>query len=703
MSKQELNKNDEQKKWGKVTRRDFIKYSVGTAAFISLGTFGYGCSGNGGGGGGTQILQYPIDSTVVKTTERMISFPYTPASAVPTPGVMPNPADPPKSPNGGTALTWDKLSQVSAYDSLGYGAWAFGAPLPIIKRTDIMPKGYDPASVTKKTRFLNFVSMSDIHLTDKEAPNQLIYLQQGNPGFSGQNTSIYSPIMVYTPHVFDAAIQTVNALHKKDPFDFFISLGDACNSSLYNELRWYIDIIDGKVITPSSGAHIGADTVDYQMPFKAAGLDPSIPLYQALGNHDHFMIGSFPVYADPNVPLGNTYISDTVWSVPKELLIPDPKTFPAMFSNRNLVDPTLTKYYGGVIDGSKLSGSIIDLGPIGNYSTPPKVAADPNRRALMKTEWISEFFNSTSSPAGHGFGLVDPSKPAGFACYSFVPKSNIPLKIIVLDDTQNEDDGSVDIHGHGFLDPIRWAWLQAELAAGKAANQLMIIAAHIPIAVSNIANETEWWLGGNKNDTTKLGDPSTTTQNAVDIVGLVNALWNTQNVLMWISGHRHVNVVKGFPHATDPEKGFWQVETSSLHDFPQQFRTFEIYLNSDYTISIETVNVDPAVAEGTPAATSRKYAIAAQQIVQNTAVIGNSVNYDVQPNTSIALPTMDPSRAQGTPGIPTDKDTYKDLTIQFVDLSKLPTNKVPFNASYNAQLFKQLSPAMKARMQALFP
>ena len=44
---------------------------------------------------------------------------------------------------------------------------------------------------------------------------------------------------------------------------------------------------------------------------------------------------------------------------------------------------------------------------------------------------------------------------------SFVPRSDVPLKVkvIVLDDTQREDDGSVDIHSHGFLDEARWAWL----------------------------------------------------------------------------------------------------------------------------------------------------------------------------------------------------------------------------------------------------
>ena len=40
---------------------------------------------------------------------------------------------------------------------------------------------------------------------------------------------------------------------------------------------------------------LGADTIDYQKPYKAAGLDKTIPWYQALGNHDHFWIGSIPV------------------------------------------------------------------------------------------------------------------------------------------------------------------------------------------------------------------------------------------------------------------------------------------------------------------------------------------------------------------------------------------------------------------------
>jgi len=705
MSNEDQNQNTEQKKSGEVTRREFMKYSAGTVACLSLGSLPYGC---GSSNDAPPVAGYPIDGTVVKTTERMIDFPYIAASAAPQPGQMPGPADPPdpafpaSSPNGGTALTWDKLCQIQDYDRLGYGKWIYvDWPLPLVERTDIMPAGYKAESVTPKRKLLNFFAMTDIHLTDKEAPNQLIYLQQSLPGFAGQNSSIYSGVMLYTPQVFDAAIQTANALHKKDSFDFMISLGDVCNTSMYNELRWYLDIIDGKVITPSSGAHLGADTVDYQKPFKAAGLDKTIPFYQALGNHDHFMIGSFPVYETAG--LAESYISDTVWSVSNDLLTPATITTPAIFPaniNKNRLNDPNDSYYQGVIDGTTPYGTIKYAGTI---ATAPEVVADPDRRSLHRTEWIQEFFNSTTSPVGHGFNLVTSDKNfslvsaadrAGFACYSFVPKATVPLKVIVLDDTQREDDDSVDIHGHGFLDASRWAWLQAELADGQAANQLMIIACHIPICVTNVGTELEWWLGAH-------GDPSTTTTNACTITELVTTLQNTTNLLMWIAGHRHVNHVKAFKSpdpANAPEKGFWQVESSSLRDFPQQFRTFEIFINSDYTVSIEAVNVDIAVKEGTPAATSRKYAVATQQILQNP-LKGNPPNY--QTMYGVDFGPVDPTRARGgDPAVQHSGDAYTDPSIQFVDLT---SKGVPYNASYNAQLFKQLSPAMKAHLQTLFP
>jgi metallophosphoesterase (TIGR03768 family) len=640
-----------------ITRRNILKGAAGAIVSVYLGVFNTGC------GDGTQYAWYPIDSSVLKTTDQMLSFPI--------------PAQP-AGPNSGIGLCMTELPKISQYAKYGYGNYTIGGGLAIQQRFDIMPVGYGSQLPSRLKQLANFFAISDIHITDKEAPNQIIYLQQEDPVYGASGTALYSPIMLYTTHVLDAAIQTINALHEKSPFDFGISLGDTCNSTQYNELRWYIDIIDGKVITPSSGAHLGASNIDYQKPFKAAGLNKAIPWYQTMGNHDHFFIGSVPVDADPTLQLRQSYLSNKIWAS-GDVLAPNSGKFPCIFDTSASIKQRT--FYMGVLDGSTPDGDIKGAGSVATMGAAPTVAADPNRRSLLRSEWIEEFFNTSSSPVGHGLNLVDSSMGSGFTCYSFVPKSEIPLKIIVLDDTQSETDGSRDIHGHGFLDAARWNWLQAELASGQAANQLMIIAAHVPIAVMNIGSEMEWWESAL--------DPNATVQNAVSLTNLVAVLQNTPNLLMWMAGHRHLNTVKAFlpPSGGSPQNGFWQVETCSLREFPQQLRTFEIYLNSDYTISIVTVNVDPAVKDGTPAAKSRAYSIAAQQIIQSDKRL-NCANLQ-KAYSVIPVDTMDPTRPQ---------DGTTDPTIIYGS----PAG-VPYCASYNAELFKQLSPTMVSVLQTQFP
>jgi len=639
---------------GEMGRREFLGYSGSV-----LGALSFGALSSPQTAFASTPPTYPIDSTVVTTRERTIAFPAT------LPG-----------------LAKTQIDQVDQYAKFGYGAWTYGAPLPVATRVDLLPAGAAPRSEEKKAKLLRFFAFTDVHITDKEAPNQLIAFQQTEP-FATTNSSIYSPVMLSTTHVLDAAIQTVNALHKSDPFDFGVMLGDASNNPTHLELRWYIDVFDGKRITPSSGAHVGADKIDYQKPFKAAGLDRSIPWYQVVGNHDHFYLGSFPLdEGDPT--FRSTYVAGAVWAIGDALAL---KTtdFPVLCDVAGF--KTKPAFYPGLLDGSTPFGTIIKAGPAADpafAAGAPKVVADPNRRALDKPAWIGEFFHTTTQPVGHGFHLTRKSRfgrrDPGFGCYSFAPKAHLPLKVIVLDDTQVSDDGSHDIHGHGYLDAARWAWLKDELDAGQANHQLMIVAAHVPIAVAPIGSEVEWW------GETKGIAPDK--RNAVALDELIDKLRATPNLLMWIAGHRHVNTVKAFASddPSKPERGFWQVETSSLRDFPQQFRTFDLYLNDDDTISIVTLNVDPAVAEGSPAAKSRRYGIAVQQILQN----------DVHPNErnlsaieGHPLPTMDPSRPQ---------NDQPDPTIKLVDLSAA-TPPVPYNGSYNAELLKPLSREMAAALR----
>ena len=504
--------------------------------------------------------------------------------------------------------------EISKYKQNGYGNWHYGPGIDFVKRLDIMPTNYSGASANNTTRLLNFFTITDIHITDKETPAQAIYF-----GYKGGISSGYSGVMLYTTQVLDAAVQTINALHKKDPFDFGISLGDTCNNIQYNELRWYIDVLDGKNINPDSGVKddpVPGPHNDYQDEYKAAGLNKTIKWYQTLGNHDHFWMGFLP----PNDYIRQSLIGEDI------LNLGNPFIDPLGVDSRG--------FYIGSIDGRTPYGDIIGVGPVANFTTPPKVlAADPNRHALSRKEWISEFFNTSSSPKGHGFNQSNVE--TGFACYAFEPNSSLPIKVIVLDDTQRDNDsndpdtlgyghGSLG-YGHGSLDSERYNWLVKELDKGQAEGKLMIIAAHIPIGVEPAGSMAGW--------------------NSSAEAELIAKLHTYPNLVLWIAGHRHYNTVTALksPDAAHPELGFWEVETSSLRDFPQQFRTFQIVRNSDNTVSIFTSDVDPAVKDGSLAAISRSYGIAAQELFNNS-------------------------------------------------ISLLPTG------SYNAELVKQLTPEMQAKL-----
>jgi hypothetical protein len=454
-------------------------------------------------------------------------------------------------------------SAVSNYAVYGYSSWQWGPGENEGQQLTNMPAGYTGA--TNAARLLSFLSISEAHITDKETPCQAIYLAY--QGGTNSPSACYSPVMLYTTQVLDAAIRTANAVNRLTPFDFALSLGDDANGPQYNELRWFINVVDGQYITPSSGTNAGADTIDYQKPFQAAGLDPAIPWYAVLGNHDHFWMGGLPVVASQEY-----------------------------FTNTDVL--RLGDNYMGTIDGSTPYGDVIDVGSVTNFivggvTNTPMVAADTNRYSLTTSNWMREFFNTTSKPIGHGFSETNVT--SNFACYSFQPRTNLPVKVIVLDDTMSDKDFAIG--EQGCLDPKRFNWLVKELDHGQAHDQLMIIAAHVPLELI----DTNSTIG---------------TNSIIPLTNLLATLHTYPNLLLWMCGHTHQNniIPQPSPYPDRPEYGFWEVQTASLRDFPHEFRTFEILRNTDNSISILVTDIDPEVTTNSPAAVSLGYAVGAARI-----------------------------------------------------------------------------------------
>ena len=129
-------------------RRDFLRYSLGSLVMVSTGSLVAGC-----GGTNAPIAGYAIAPDVVTTLQNMLVLGPKPTEAV-------------------------HLYQVSMFQQYGYGNWTLGAPLAAEKRTDLMPAGYAIPDAGQKVKLLTFFTISDIHITDKEAPNQLLLLQE---------------------------------------------------------------------------------------------------------------------------------------------------------------------------------------------------------------------------------------------------------------------------------------------------------------------------------------------------------------------------------------------------------------------------------------------------------------------------------------------------------------------------------------------
>jgi 3',5'-cyclic AMP phosphodiesterase CpdA len=219
---------------------------------------------------------------------------------------------------------------------------------------------------------------------------------------------------------------------------------------------------------------------------------------------------------------------------------------------------------------------------------------------VRQAEFVREFFNSSATPGpiGHGFGFVEPERlndddDRNDGYYAFNAGGG-KFRMIVLNSIIDGVDPRLPTEllrnpaalADGGMDRAQFTWLQQQLQDAYTRKQLVMVFTHHP-------------------DLTfaEYGTFAALVPIDVTAVELDGLLASYPNLIAWVAGHTHRHCVRPFKvtgetgtngvvtapvacKAPGACTGFWQIESASLIDFPQEQRLIEVFDNGDGTGTI---------------------------------------------------------------------------------------------------------------------
>lgn len=400
-------------------------------------------------------------------------------------------------------------------------------------------------------RVLRFVQVSDAHILDDDAPFPL--RQEPLDAAGAPVDAAQRPQEEYTDEVLHSIVQAINAQHADDAFQFVLNTGDNIDNDLENELLRFLDLYDGSstVTGPVSGFACRPDG-------QSTGLDDT--------SHD---------------------VTDACTSLPE-----------ALAANNTGLAAGLPWYSAFGNHDALIQGNV------NVYPSFQEIAAQSGRRFVAQTEYVDMHFAGAdgcpSAPAGspaddygHGYAyagarLCD-DDPDNDGYYAFSVNG---VRFLVLD-TVNDDFvtgnsllqgqfnpqqyAGADIIGgyaEGSIDPAQAAWLDAEIAANP--DQLIVVASHHTVnsMFTNLGSGQCAPNLGCLADLLQLAGYKTGEQLLADFA-------QHPNVVAWVGGHTHRHRIQPKMVEGAPSPGFWNIESSSLIDWPQQARAIELWVTAD--------------------------------------------------------------------------------------------------------------------------
>jgi metallophosphoesterase (TIGR03767 family) len=415
---------------------------------------------------------------------------------------------------------------------------------------------------------VRFVQLTDLQLADVRSPARIEYVNQ-----HADKADVLPLLLGYRPYEFLAAsvlvemLRTINGLPMSADTGAVLSLavltGDMIDNGQANEFEWLIRLLEGgrdRFVSADGGpelVHSGwADSTAYWIPD---------------GGRDDFK--EF---------LGYPTIEGLVERAGEALESPGLKLDWILCNGNHEVlvqgDGRFSEQIGEVLEGSSKSVDLpvrtetpyVDrfrrapeefLGSAPQREIPP----DSHRRPMTRREQLRRIFEAQGTPSGHGLSQSDVTMGRSYFCHDVGER----VRFVVLDSAH--EGGSA----LGAIARPQLEWM-TERISEVCPPELRSESALAPTS-RTVPAAGRYVIVVSHHPSTHFDNPLV--RGSADYVQghqLMEVLHSYGNVVCWLTGHTHRNLV--VPHRA-PSQGhwsFWEITTSSLMDWPCESRVLEL-------------------------------------------------------------------------------------------------------------------------------